>query len=59
MVRFVAHCTTCQKAKSQLNLHGLYMPLPVPSVPWKDISMNFLLGLPSTKRGCDNIFCGC
>ena len=25
--RFVAHCTTCQKAKSRLNHHGLYMPL--------------------------------
>jgi hypothetical protein len=32
--RFVACCTTCQKAKSHLNPHGLYMPLPLPSVPW-------------------------
>ena len=24
--RFVAHCTTCQQAKSRLNPHGLYMP---------------------------------
>ena len=31
--RFVAHYTTCQKAKSRLNPHGLYMPLPVPSIP--------------------------
>jgi transposase InsO family protein len=43
MVRFVARCTTCQKAKSRLNPHGLYMPLPAPSVPWKDISMDFVL----------------
>jgi hypothetical protein len=35
--RFVACCTTCQKSKSRLNPHGLYMPLPVPSVPWEDI----------------------
>jgi hypothetical protein len=40
VVRFVAHCTICQKAKSQLNPHSLYMPLPVPSIPWKDISMD-------------------
>ena len=30
--RFVARCTTCQKAKSRLNPHGLYMTLPVPGV---------------------------
>jgi hypothetical protein len=29
----VARCTTCQKAKSRLNNHGLYMPFPVPTSP--------------------------
>jgi hypothetical protein len=32
------------------------MPLHVPSVPWKDISMDFMCSLPRTKRGCDSIF---
>jgi hypothetical protein len=31
--RYVSRGTTCNKAKSRLNPHGLYMPLPVPSVP--------------------------
>ena len=54
--RFVARCTTCQKAKSRLNPRGLYMPMPVPSVPWEDLSMDFVLGLPRTKKGRDSIF---
>ena len=49
--RFVARSTTCQKAKSRLNPHGLYMPLPVPSVPWEDISMDFVLGYLEQRRG--------
>jgi hypothetical protein len=52
--RFMARCTTCQKAKSRLNPHGLYMPLLVPSVPWEDISMDFVLGLPHTQKGRDS-----
>ena len=53
---YVARCTTCQKAKSHLNPHGLYMLLLVSSAPWKDISMDFVLGLPRTKKGRENIF---
>jgi hypothetical protein len=52
----VSRCTTCNKAKFRLNPYDLYMPLPVPSVPWEDISMDIVLGLPRTKRGSDNIF---
>jgi translation initiation factor IF-1 len=52
----VSRYTTYNKAKSQLNPHGLYMLLPIPSVPSKNISMNFVLGLPKTKKGRDIIF---
>jgi hypothetical protein len=54
--QFMVLCTTCQKAKSRLNPHGLYMPLLIPSIPWIDISMDFVLGLPQTMRGRDSIF---
>jgi hypothetical protein len=54
--RICGRCSTCRKAKSKVLPHGLYTPLPVPSEPWVDISMDFVLGLPRTKRGRDSIF---
>ena len=54
--RFVKRCITCNKAKSKLKPHGLYTPLPAPTTPWEDISMDFVLGLPRTSRGHDSIF---
>ena len=56
VIRFVERCVTCHKAKSKLNPHGLYTPLPAPKIPWEDISMDFVLGLPMTRKKRDSIF---
>lgn len=45
-------CTSNPSNKKQ----GLYHPLPVPTCPWESISINFVGGLPTTRRGHDYLF---
>jgi len=54
--RICEKCTTCKQAKSRSLPHGLYTPLPIPNEPWVDISMDFILGLPRSKKGNDSVF---
>ncbi|KAM2088669.1 hypothetical protein ACFX1T_032717 [Malus domestica] len=56
VARLLSQCRTCQLAKARKRNTGLYTPLPIPHAPWKDISMDFVLGLPKTSRGHDSIF---
>jgi len=49
-------CIICFQAKSKAMPHGLYTPLPAASTAWKEISMDFVLGLPRIARGFDSIF---
>jgi hypothetical protein len=55
--RICDRCITCRQAKSRVMPHGLYTSLPVPKEPWVDVSMDFILGLPRSRKGRDYICC--
>jgi hypothetical protein len=51
--KYIRSCTACAIAKPTTKKQGLYTPLPTPDRPWESISMDYMSGLPSTKRGND------
>jgi len=47
---YVEACSVCARSKTSSGLRmGLLQPLPIPSRPWSDISMDFVTGLPVSK----------
>ena len=53
--RLLGRCSTCTVGKMTKQNTGLYLPLPVPSAPWQDVSIDFVLGLPRTRRQFDAV----
>ena len=54
---YVSRCPTCQLVKSdQQKLARLLQPLDVPGWKWEHISMDFINGLPRTRKGNDSIW---
>jgi hypothetical protein len=54
--KYIKACTACAIAKPTTKKQGLYTSLPTPDRPWEFISMDYMLGLSSTKRGNDCVF---
>ena len=42
MERVCARCVTCRQTKSRVLPLGLYTPLPIPSAPWVNISIDLI-----------------
>jgi hypothetical protein len=48
---FVQSCEICKKAKADRNRYlGLLLPLPIPDQAWQVISLDFISGLPTSRR---------
>jgi hypothetical protein len=54
--KYIRSYTTRVIAKPTTKKHGLYTPLPTPNMLWESISMDYMSGLPSNKRGNDSVF---
>jgi hypothetical protein len=54
---YVALCDVCQRVKAEHQiLAGLLQPIKVPEWKWKEIGMDFIVGLPHTRDGYDSIW---
>ena len=56
VTKYVEGCKLYCISKPSNRKRGLYLLFPVPSRPWESISMDFLGGLLTTKRGHDYLF---
>lgn len=52
----IQRCVTCYHARSKVNPYGLYIILPIPNLPWVDLSMDFVLDLPRTRHDHDFVY---
>ena len=54
---FVAKCPNCQQVKADhQRLGGLTQNIDIPKCKWEDINMDFIVGLPRTRRQDDSIW---
>lgn len=48
--RWVRECAVCQETKGEnMKKPGLLQPLAIPQVPWREIAMDFITGLPKSQ----------
>jgi hypothetical protein len=54
--KYIRSCTIYAISKPATKKQGIYNPFPTPNMSWESISMDYMLGLPSTKQGNDCVF---
>jgi hypothetical protein len=57
IVKYVSECDTCRRVKADhLSPTENLQPLSIPEWKWKNICMDFIMGLPRTSRGYNSIW---
>jgi hypothetical protein len=57
VAEYVALCDNCQRVKAERQRPvGLLQPLKIPQWKWEEISMDFIIGLPTVQSGYDSIW---
>ena len=57
VAEYVSKCVVCRQVKIEHQVPmGLLQPLPIPEWKWLHITMDFVDGLPKTKKGHDRIW---
>ncbi|GFZ05260.1 hypothetical protein Acr_17g0008320 [Actinidia rufa] len=57
IAEFVSRCLSCQQVKAEHQRPaGLLQSLPIPEWKWEHITMDFVVGLPNSPRGCNAIW---
>jgi hypothetical protein len=54
--KYIQSCTAYAIANLAIKKQGLYTPPPIPKKPWESISMDYMFGLSSTKKGNECVF---
>ena len=54
--RYVRGCSLCATSNLSNRKLGLYTPLPVPSRPWESVFMDFVRGMPMSKKNHDYLY---
>jgi hypothetical protein len=57
VAEYVVVCDTCQRVKAEHQRSaGLLQPMKIPEWKWEEVGMDFIVGLPRTRRGYDSIW---
>ena len=56
VANYIRGCVMCATSKPSNRKLGLYTPLPVSSRPWESIYMDFVGGIPMSRKGHDYLY---